>query len=243
MKFKAFFIQLAILAGMLLTSMPEAHALPKNFRNVDSFYVGAMPSEADIDEFHELGISTIVSLHRLPDEVKKKAEKAGISVYTFPIRTRLMHIDEIMDVMRKAPANSVYLHCLHGADRTGAVTAYWLVSQRHMEPFKALATVISPSDFHVKGLYMLAKEYGITIAPIEQSQIGKYSGARNGGLEGLKIRGDEWYTRLARNYLLITVGTPAGKPQEKFWNKDYDRTKAVREARKSQPDLPQPPQK
>lgn len=207
-----------VLCG-LVWNPDGAQALPKNFRNVDTFFVGGMPDEDDIEEFQTLGIHTIISLHRLPPEVKKAAAKSGLKLYSFPLRTRLRHIDEIMQVMREAPSNSVYLHCLHGADRTGAVTAYWLSTERNYSPFAALVSVVSPSEYHVRGLIQLGEEYGFCMDRGQTKEIGRYSGAKNGGLEGLKICGNEWYTRLARNFLMMTMGEPLNKQNEKFWKK------------------------
>lgn len=215
-----FFLLILALTWSMLTFAPSnVQALPKNFRTVDTFYVGAMPDVDDIDEFRVLGIGTIISLHQLPPEVKKRAISRGITLYSFPLRTRLINISEIVRVMREAPENSVYLHCLHGADRTGAVTAYWLSTERNVDPFAALASVISPSEYHIEGLRQLGREYGVCLYPNDEAWVGKYSGAKNGGLEGLKICGDHWYTRLARNYLSITVGPPINARNERFWKK------------------------
>ena len=85
---------------LLFSGAPVAEALPRNFRNVDTFFVGAMPDVDDLDEFKTLGISTIVSLHRLPPEVQKRAKKLGIKLYSFPLRTRLLRIDEIIPSIR-----------------------------------------------------------------------------------------------------------------------------------------------
>lgn len=197
--------------------MPEAEALPRNFRNVDTFFIGAMPDEEDVEEMYVLGITTFVSLHKVPPEVAKRIKKLGMKIHSFPLRTRLLRIEEIMDVIRNSPRNSVYVHCLHGADRAGAVTAYWLSSERQIAPFHALASVISPKEFHIKGLRQLAREYGICLYE-PRDWLGKYSGAKNGGLEGLKICGGEWYTRLARNYLMMTLGDPL-TTNERFWDK------------------------
>ena len=86
-----------------LFAFSSAYALPKNFRNVDTFYVGAMPSVSDIDEFNLLGIKSILSLHRLPEEVKKRAKRYGMKLYSFPLRTRLLKIEEIMEVLKRSP--------------------------------------------------------------------------------------------------------------------------------------------
>jgi len=208
---------LAVGGIALLGYNPHVAALPKNFRNVDVFYLGAMPSVADIDEFSTLGIQTIISLHVMPEKVQQRADSLGMVTFTFPLRTRLLYIQDIMAVLRAAPPSTVYVHCLHGADRAGAVAAYWLYAERGMDPFSALAAVISPSDYHVKGLHMLGQEYAISLDSIPADILGRYSGARNGGLEGLKIRGGEWYTRLARNYLELTLGPPLNAPSSRFW--------------------------
>lgn len=210
---------ITLILSLFTLNIQDAEALPRNFRNVDTFLVGGMPDVDDIPEFKELGITTIISLHKLPPEVQKKAKKAGIRVYSFPLRTRLLHIEEIMQIIRESPRNSVYLHCLHGSDRTGAVAAYWLTTERHLNPFTALASVISPQEFHLKGLKQLGNEYGICLYEIPKSWLGIYSGATNGGLEGLKICGDEWYTRLARNFLTMTLGAPINPQNDKFWKK------------------------
>lgn len=178
-----------------------------------------MPSKADLEEFRMLGITTIVSLHRLDPDVARTAKKLGFNLYSFPLRTRLVNADAIMDAMKSQPPHTVYLHCLHGADRTGAVTAYWLYTQRSLDPFKALSAVVSPSDFHIQGLRQLGREYGVCLYDLKTAWTGIYSGAKNGGLEGLKICGDEWYTRLARNFLAITIGNPVYKQNDKFWNR------------------------
>ena len=211
------FTFLVLILGLCF--IPDAQALPRNFRNVDTFFVGAMPDEDDLAEFKTLGISTIISLHKLPPQVEKRAKRLGLKLYSFPLRTRLIRVEEIMQILRKSPRNSVYLHCLHGADRTGAVTAYWLYTEHHIEPFTALVSVISPSELHLKGLLQLGNEYGICLYNVPKSWVGRYSGARNGGLEGLKICGDEWYTRLARNFLTVTIGEPLNLQNERFWKK------------------------
>ncbi len=218
-------IWIGVLFAALVAFTSTASALPKNFRNVDIFYVGGMPSAEDMDELHDLGIEQIISLHRLPKDVSSRARKLGLETHSFPWRTRLVRVDEIMGVLEGAPSGTVFVHCQHGADRAGAVAAYWLYSHRNYEPFAALAAVISPSAYHIKGLKMLAREYSLNFSPVDHDLIGRFSGARNGGLEGLKIRGGEWYTRLARNYLEMTMGPPLRKPHKKFWGYDATRRK------------------
>ena len=60
-----------------LISPQVAEALPDNFRNVDIFYVGAMPDRGDIEELRSLGIRHVVSLHRMPKRVARRARSAS----------------------------------------------------------------------------------------------------------------------------------------------------------------------
>lgn len=211
---------LATLCAFAAVTPSAAHALPKNFRNVDIFYVGAMPADEDIAEMAALGIQHIISLHRMPASTIKLAKRAGIQVHDYPWRTRLEHVEEVMGIIEMAPPNSVFVHCMHGADRTGAATAYWLHTRLGYDPFIALAAVVSPRHNHIKGLEMLATEYNYEFAVADDITLGRFSGARNGGLEGLKLRGGRWYAKLARNYLELTVGPPLRRPSKEFWQED-----------------------
>jgi hypothetical protein len=213
-------LALVLLLVAAAAAPAAAHALPKNFRNVDIFYVGAMPTDDDIHEMAALGIQHIISLHRMPASTLKAAKRAGIQVHDYPWRTRLEHVEEVMGIIEMAPPNSVFVHCMHGADRTGAATAYWLHTRLNYDPFIALAAVVSPRHNHIKGLEMLATEYNYEFAVADDITLGRFSGARNGGLEGLKLRGGRWYAKLARNYLELTVGPPLRRPSKEFWKED-----------------------
>lgn len=211
----------ALLLALFIALAPEtAQALPKNFRNVDIFFVGAMPTDEDIDEMAALGIRHIISLHRMSASTLTRATRAGIQVHNYPWRTQLEHVEEVMEIIEQASPNTVFLHCMHGADRTGAATAYWLHTRRGYDPFIALATVVSPRDAHLKGLEMLATEYNYEFSVADEVVLGRFSGARNGGLEGLKLRGGRWYAKLARNYLELTIGPPLRRPSKEFWKED-----------------------
>ncbi|MDX9724237.1 MAG: hypothetical protein RBU37_26045 [Myxococcota bacterium] len=221
MNSRLFLAILTVLFGICGLPM-DSWALPRNFRNVDTFSVGAMPTGEDIDELATLGIRTIVSLHRPHRGTQQRIDALALQHHVFPIRTRLQYAEEVMRIIEREPPGTVFVHCLHGADRAGAMAAYWLSSRRGLDPFVALAQVMSPSDYHLSGLKMLAREYGMSMAPIPDEVLGRYSGARNGGLEGLKIRGGEWYTRLARNYLQVTLGEPLAEPSLRFWSREAE---------------------
>lgn len=211
-----------LIAGCLLVllgSAASAHALPKNFRNVDIFYVGGMPDEEDIEELSMLGIEHIVSLHRMPKKVRQRAVELGLVVHNYPLRTTLKHTEEITRLLDENPPSTVFIHCQHGADRTGAVTAYWLYIRRGYDPIGALASVVSPKKYHIKGVRSLAQEYAFSL-DLEYPVLGRFSGAHNGGLEGLKVRGRRWYTRLARSYLMNTLGDPLNEPSTSFWTEE-----------------------
>jgi hypothetical protein len=99
-------------------------------------YRGARPT--GMMELKNVGVKTILSLqtgwfewfhHRLYEE-DKLAREAGIDLIHFPLPDlRAPNVQEIktcLAIIRNACNNGrVYVHCLHGVDRTGFVCAAW----------------------------------------------------------------------------------------------------------------------
>jgi hypothetical protein len=124
-----------------------------NFRVVHSyFYRGAAPSYTGMDELKTLGVKTIIDLRRTPIMIEAErayVSKLGIEYISLPMGDWIPSAEKqklFMSVMTRAcndPAHSpVFLHCSHGSDRTGFLTALWRVEHDHWSVGQAVAEML-----------------------------------------------------------------------------------------------------
>jgi tyrosine-protein phosphatase SIW14 len=118
----------ATAASILLPS--DDHPGLSNFAKVDDgLYRGAQPTSAGMEVLQSLGVKTIVNLRALHSD---RDEIQGLGFRYAHISCKAWHAEE-EDVVRflaiaTDPANRpVFLHCEHGADRTGMMIAAYRV--------------------------------------------------------------------------------------------------------------------
>ncbi len=118
-----------------------------NFQKVtDRLYRGAQPQAGGLKKLAELGINTIINL-RGEDEFgraeQKEAEALGLRYYSIPMGGLSRPSDEEVERVLKlinAPENGkIFVHCKHGADRTGTVIACYRISQENYSAEQAQA--------------------------------------------------------------------------------------------------------
>jgi len=103
--------------------------LPNLHRISDTLYRGAQPSEAGFAQLKALGIRTVVSLRAFHGE-EEAVTRAGLSYTSIPMKTWHPETEDIVRFLRivgdtnKTP---VFVHCQHGADRTGTMCALYRV--------------------------------------------------------------------------------------------------------------------
>jgi len=107
-----------------------------NFGKInDNLYRGAEPHAIGITNLQRLGIRTIIDL-RMPSEVTKDeaplARANGIACTNVPLRGVGRPTDEqvktVLALIEAGPA-PVFVHCVHGADRTGTIIACYRIQQ------------------------------------------------------------------------------------------------------------------
>jgi len=111
----------------------EKPGLPNLHKVGDGYYRGAQPTSAGVRELAKLGVRTIVNLRALHSD-RRLIGDASLS-YEHIGMTALHAEDEdvvrflrVVTDLRRQP---VFVHCQHGADRTGLMTAvYRIVAQR-----------------------------------------------------------------------------------------------------------------
>lgn len=109
---------------------PVASQHLHNFHRVsDQLYRGAQPDRDGVLELQKLGIKTIVNF-RLSSSDRKLVE--GTSVVAVDIPAEPWNLEEsdivaFLRVVADPAAAPVFVHCSHGADRTGAMTAIYRI--------------------------------------------------------------------------------------------------------------------
>lgn len=125
--------------------VPGIEGIP-NFTKVnDRLFRGAQPSDFGLQRLKELGAKSIIDL-RMPAEVRK-AEKtiamANGMVYTnIPLRglgaPRDDQVTAVLGLIDTLPS-PVFVHCVHGCDRTGTIIACYRIARDRWSGESALA--------------------------------------------------------------------------------------------------------
>jgi tyrosine-protein phosphatase SIW14 len=141
---------------VLLTAadLPEI----KNMQAVnDHIYRGAQPGFAGFKQLAKMGIKTVIDLRdkaAQADREKQIVESLGMRYVGIPMSMHAPTDDQIakaLSVLNSTDSAPVFLHCLGGRDRTGAVIACYRIAHDGWDNHKALAeaTVHGLSVFDV----------------------------------------------------------------------------------------------
>ena len=156
-------LTLAVLAvpGASARGLPVEEGILNYGKISDRLYRGAQPDAEGIANLKRLGVKLIVNL-RMPGEAWKDeaslAEAAGIQYTNFPMsgfaRPNEDQIRQILALFESA-SDPVFVHCLHGCDRTGTVVACYRIQHDHWSPSLALREArkygIAWVEFRMKG--------------------------------------------------------------------------------------------
>lgn len=135
------FVQPLVLlfATMLLASSASSQSAEPRYRELPNFhqvnqglYRGAQPREGGIQKLAALGIKTVLNL-RVADErtraEEQEARAAGLGFFNVPMegfdRPRDDQVKRALEIINDPLNQPVFVHCKHGADRTGVVIAIY----------------------------------------------------------------------------------------------------------------------
>jgi tyrosine-protein phosphatase SIW14 len=128
-------IALSCVASVSFAQSEQKYKELPNFHQVsEELYRGAQPKAGGFRHLSKLGIKTIVSLRGDDDRSRteeQEARAAGLKYFTVPFKRLGRPTDQQIDRVRSlvnAPENQpVFVHCQHGADRTGTIIALYRI--------------------------------------------------------------------------------------------------------------------
>lgn len=120
-------------SSALLEPRNDLPGLPNFARVSPVLYRGAQPTREGFLALREMGVKTVVSLRMLHSD---RELLAGTGMRHLRIPAKAWHPEDedvamVLRIVREPENQPVFVHCEHGADRTGAVMAvYRMIEQR-----------------------------------------------------------------------------------------------------------------
>ena len=115
--------------------------VPNLHRITPTLYRSEQPSALGMRNLEKLGIRTVINLRAFNDD---EDEVRGTRLRTQ--RTRILtwrvddrHVIEVMRMLKDADNGPFLIHCQHGADRTGLMSAMYRILEQGWKPEDALA--------------------------------------------------------------------------------------------------------
>ena len=110
----------------------ELPGLPNFYKVSDDLYRGAQPTAEGMEQLDKLGVKTVInlrSMHSDRDEIKDTAlAYEHISMTTWNAEDK--DVIRFLQIVTDSSRTPVFVHCQHGADRTGTVCAIYRIAMQ-----------------------------------------------------------------------------------------------------------------
>jgi protein tyrosine/serine phosphatase len=128
----------------------------ENFGRIgQALYRGAQPKSFAFNELKNIGVSIVVDFRDEKDAIateKRSVEGIGMQFVSLPWRASHgpdeNEIAAFLQLVRDNPGKKIFVHCKHGADRTGLMVAVYRITFDHWNSAQAVSEMYS---FHYHG--------------------------------------------------------------------------------------------
>lgn len=113
----------------------EQEGLPNFYKVSDELYRGARPTAEGIKELEKMGIKTIINLETFHYSDKDKIEEADVEINYEQIPMLAWDPEdedliEFLEIISEKENGPFFVHCKHGADRTGLIVATYRIIEQ-----------------------------------------------------------------------------------------------------------------
>jgi protein tyrosine/serine phosphatase len=123
----------------------QREGLPNLFKVSETLYRGAQPTKIGVEELKKMGIKTVINFRETESDYVILLH-SSITYYHlpmnafFPSKEKYKRFLEIVSDPKNLPA---FVHCRHGADRTGAAIALYRIKIQKWDPEEAIKEMIN----------------------------------------------------------------------------------------------------
>jgi protein tyrosine/serine phosphatase len=122
----------------------ELEGVPNLHRLTNQLYRSEQPSALGFKNLERLGVRTVINLRYFNDD-EDEAEGTKLQLKQVKILTWRAgddHVVEVMRMLRQKENGPFLIHCQHGADRTGLMSAMYRMLEQDWSPQDALAELV-----------------------------------------------------------------------------------------------------
>jgi len=186
----------------------------------EGYYLGCIPDNLGmVQELPFLGVRLVLSAVHPPDKILEEFKKHNIKQVEVLMGSTFRHADKILEESGKYPPEQIFIHCQHGADRTGCIAAFLLCLRHSWSIPDAFYSVLyrNPKDLLALA-EILESKFGIKdYRHMDNPTVGFYSHSACGLLGGLKARSETYQKLISSTIKEILEKLPKteiiGKPR------------------------------
>ena len=126
-----------------LPEIPSNGEIPRFFMMADGLYRGGQPSTKGFRLLKEKGVKTVINL-RMENDESAVVQKLGMNYVQIPIEnirpwTQIPEaaISKYFELVNNPESYPIFFHCRRGADRTGAMAAFYRIAIQGWDSKKA----------------------------------------------------------------------------------------------------------